>query len=391
MEKMIYLDNSATTKPSEASLQKMQEALRICYGNPGSVHQAGMDAHKLLEEARRQVAASLGLRRPADGQILFCSCGTEANNQAIFGTVYAKSRPEKSGSRGKILITEGEHPSVENAASKLESDGFTVHRIPTRGGALDLDDLEQAADDSVILAAMMLVNNETGALYPIRAAADIIRRKSPNAHIHCDAVQGYMRVPFTPASLGVDTLSVSAHKIYAPKGAATLYVSQDTIRKKRIIPILYGGGQEGGLRSGTENVPAIAAFGAAAREGMLEADARAEKVSDLHDFLIGKLSGLVQINTPEYGADAIVNITLPSIKSEVMLRALSAKGICVSAGSACSARAKKISRPLLAFGLSEREADCSLRISLSYQNTEEELTVFCDALEQELHRLARIR
>ena len=391
MEKMIYLDNSATTKPSEASLQKMQEALRICYGNPGSVHQAGMDAHKLLEEARRQIGASLGLRRAADGQILFCSCGTEANNQAIFGTVYAKNRPEKNGSRGKILITEGEHPSIENAAAKLEAEGFSVHRIPTRGGALDLEDLEQAADESVILAAMMLVNNETGALYPIRAAADIIRKRSPSAHIHCDAVQGYMRVPFTPMSLGVDTLSVSAHKIYAPKGAGALYISQDTIRRKRIIPLLYGGGQEGGLRSGTENVPAIAAFGAAAYVGTQEADARAEKVRSLHDFLIGKLSALVQLNTPKSGADAIINITLPNIKSEVMLRALSAKGICVSAGSACSARAKKISRPLLAFGLSEREADCSLRISLSYQNTEEELSIFCDALEQELHRLVRMR
>ncbi len=388
---MIYLDNSATTKPSEASLQKMQEALRICYGNPGSVHQAGMDAHKLLEEARRQIGASLGLRRAADGQILFCSCGTEANNQAMFGTVYAKNRPEKNGTRGKIMITEGEHPSIETAAAKLEGKGFTVHRIPTRGGALDLEDLEQATDESVILAAMMLVNNETGALYPIRAAADIIRRKSPGAHIHCDAVQGYMRVPFTPMSLGVDTLSVSAHKIYAPKGAGALYISQDTIRRKRIIPLLYGGGQEGRLRSGTENVPAIAAFGAAASEGMQEAKARAEKVRSLHDFLIPKLSGLVQINMPKFSADAIINITLPNIKSEVMLRALSAKGICVSAGSACSARAKKVSRPLLAFGLTEREADCSLRISLSCQNTEEELAIFCDALEQELHRLARMR
>lgn len=391
MEKVIYLDNSATTKPSEASLQKMQEALRICYGNPGSVHRAGMDAYKMLEEARRHVAASLGLRRATDGQILFCSCGTEANNQAIFGTVYAKNRPERNGSRGKILITEGEHPSVENAAAKLECDGFTVCRIPTRGGALDMDYLEQVADDSVILAAMMLVNNETGALYPIREAADIIRRKSPNAHIHCDAVQGYMRLPFTPASLGVDTLSVSAHKIYAPKGAGALYVSQDVIRRKRIVPLLYGGGQENGLRSGTENVPAIAAFGAAAREGMTEAEVHREKISKLHHCLIQKLSGLVQINVPENGVDAIVNITLPNIKSEVMLRALSAKGICVSAGSACSARAKKVSRSLLAFGLSEREADCSLRISLSYQNTEEELAVFSNALEQELHRLVRMR
>lgn len=387
----IYLDHSATTKPSKASLQKMREALCVCFANPGSVHRAGMAAHGMLEEARRQVAASLGLRRPGDGQICFCSGGTEANNQAIFGTVYAKSRPVKNGSRGKILITDGEHPSVENAAAQLEGDGFTVVRIPTRGGVLDLDYLEKAADASVILAALMLVNNETGALYPVSEAAKILRCNSPGAVIHCDAVQAYMRVPFTPASLGVDTLSVSAHKIYAPKGAGALYISREMIQKKWIHPLLWGGGQEEGLRSGTENVPAIAAFGAAAAEGMEEAGRRRESLHRLHTVLLEKLSPLVQINLPPKGVDAIVNITLPGIKSEVMLRALSARGICVSAGSACSARSKKISRVLLAFGLSEKEADCALRISLSHQNTKEELSFFAQALEEEIHHLARLR
>lgn len=389
--KQIYLDNSATTKPSEASLQKMREALCICYGNPGSVHQAGIDAHRMLEEARRRVAASLGLRCQTDGKILFCSSGTEANNQAILGTVYAKNRPEKGGSRGKILITDGEHPSVENTAARLELDGFTVVRIPTRGGALDLEYLEQAADDSVILASMMLVNNETGALYPIRDASDIVRRKSPGAVVHCDAVQGYMRVPVTPDTLGVDLLSISAHKIYAPKGAGALYVSSEMLRGKRIIPLLTGGGQEGGLRSGTENIPAIAAFGAAALEGRGEGELRSQTLHHLRAFLLEKLRPLVQINMPQRSVDAIVNITLPDIKSEVMLRALSAEGIYVSAGSACSARAKKISPTLLAFGLSRREADCSLRISLSYQNTREELSQFADVLETEIRRLARMR
>ncbi len=387
----IYLDNSATTKPSEASLQKMREALCICYGNPGSVHRIGIDAHRLLEEARRHVAASLGVRRQTDGQVLFCSCGTEANNQAIWGTVHAKNRPEKNGSRGKILITEGEHPSVENTAARLELDGFTVVRVPTRNGALDLEYLEQEADGSVILASMMLVNNETGALYPIRTAVDIVRQNSPGAVVHCDAVQAYMRIPVTPAALGVDLLSVSAHKIYAPKGAGALYISPEMLRGKRIIPLLMGGGQEGGLRSGTENVPAIAAFGAAALEGMQEAETRAQVLHRLRTVLLEKLHSLVQINAPKNGVDAIVNITLPDIKSEVMLRALSAAGICVSAGSACSARTKKISPTLLAFGLTQREADCSLRISLSHQNTEEEISQFADVLDNEIHRLVRLR
>ena len=387
MNETIYLDNSATTVPSEASLQKMGEALRICFANPGSVHEAGLQAQELLEEARRQVASSLGVRRATEGQIIFTSGGTEANNLAILGSVFAKARP----SRGKILITDGEHPSVAQVAAKLADEGFVVSCIPTVGGALDLDALEAAANGDVLLAAIMLVNNETGALYPIKEAVELLRRKSPGAVIHCDAVQGYLRTPFAVSSLGVDTLSVSAHKIHAPKGAGALYVSRNLLQRRRIAPILYGGGQEGGLRSGTENVPAIAAFGAAAAEGMAAAEERRAQVAHLREYLLARLPAAVQVNTPARHVDAIVSITLPDVKSEVMLRALSARKIYVSAGSACAARSGKVSSTLLAYGLSGRQADCTLRISLSHRNTEAELDRFAAALAEEIGRLARIR
>ena len=387
MNDTIYLDNSATTQPSEASLQKMGEALCVCYANPGSVHAAGLRASELVEEARGQVAASLGVRRMTEGKVVFTSGGTEANNLAIFGTVFAKERPSK----GKILITDGEHPSVEAAAAHLEAKGFRVCRIPTVGGVLDLDMLEAEADGEVVLTAMMLVNNETGALYPIRQAVELLRQKSPGAVIHCDAVQGYQRIPLTAPALGVDTLSVSAHKIHAPKGAGALYVSEEMLRRRRIAPIFYGGGQESGLRSGTENVPAIAAFGAAAAEGAATAESRRAQTARLRAHLLERLPAAVQVNTPAAYVDAIVSLTLPNIKSEVMLRALSARGICVSAGSACAAKSGKVSRTLLAYGLTQRQADCTLRVSLSHCNTEAEMERFSAALEEEMRRLARLR
>ena len=387
MNDTIYLDNSATTEPSEASLQKMGEALRVCYANPGSVHAAGLQAQELLEEARRQVTSSLGVRRPTEGQLFFTSGGTEANNLAILGSVFAKAKP----SRGKIILTDSEHPSVAAVAAKLATEGFDLCCIPTVGGMLDLDALEAAADENVVLAAIMLVNNETGALYPIKEAAELLRRKSPGAVIHCDAVQGYLRTPFAASSLGVDTLSVSAHKIHAPKGAGALFVSRELLQRRRIAPILHGGGQEGGLRSGTENVPAIAAFGAAAAEGMAEAEARRAQVAHLRKYLLARLPATVQVNTPARHVEAIVSITLPDVKSEVMLRALSARKIYVSAGSACAARSGKVSSTLLAYGLPRRQADCTLRISLSHKNPEAELDRFAAALAEELRRLARMR
>lgn len=387
MEKaLIYLDNSATTMPSEASLEKMREALSVSYGNAGSVHTAGNAANKLLGEARAAVGLSVGIRRPKDGHVIFCAGGTEANNLAIFGSVRAK---ERKG--GKIFISDGEHPSVNECAAALEKEGFQVLRVPTVGGALDLDFLKRNCDSSTVLASFMLVNNETGALYDVASAAAIVREASPRAFIHSDCVQGYLKTRSTLKSLGVDAISLSGHKVNAPKGAGALIVTEEVIRAKRLVAVTLGGGQEGGFRSGTENVPAIAALGAAAAEGMARFSEKNEKVSRLRALLEEKISDSVRINRPQKGLDCIANITLPDIKSETMLNFLSGEGICVSAGSACSARAKGVSRALTAFGLPESEADCSIRISLSHLNTEDEIAAFADTLKAGLQKLARIK
>jgi len=385
-KKIIYLDNSATSLPSAASLEKMREALSVSYGNAGSVHTAGNAANKLVSDARSTVGLSLGIRRPQDGRVIFTAGGTEANNLAIMGSVRAKDR---SGG-GKIFITEGEHPSVDECARALEKEGFQVLRVPTKGGVLDLDFLRKHCDRTTILASFMLVNNETGALYDVAAAAQIVRDAAPRAFIHADCVQAYLKTRFTLKSLGVDALSVSGHKVNAPKGVGALAVTDEVIRAKRLVPVTLGGGQEGGFRSGTENVPAIAAFGAAVQEGIKEMSERAARVAELRALLEKELADTVRINRPQKGLDCIVNMTLPDIKSETMLNYLSGEGICISAGSACSARGGGVSRALVAFGLPESEADCSVRVSMSHLNTQEDIIALAKAVKDGVSRLARI-
>lgn len=387
MEKnFIYLDNSATTCPSAASLEKMREALSVSYGNAGSVHMAGNAAHRLLEEARGAVGLTMGIRRPQDGQVIFTAGGSEANNLAIFGSVRAK---ERNG--GRVFITDGEHPSVNECANELEKQGFEVFRVPTVGGELDFEYLRKNCDSKTILASFMLVNNETGALYDVSQAAAIVREKAPRAFIHCDAVQGYLKTKFTLKSLGVDAISVSGHKVNAPKGVGALFVTAEVIRAKRLVAVTLGGGQEGGFRSGTENIPAIAAFGAAVIEGMREMGERASKLKALRTLLESEISDEVRINRPKRGLDCIANLTLPGIKSETMLNFLSGEGICISAGSACSARSKGVSRALTAFGVPDSEADCSVRVSLSHLNTEEEIKIFASKLNEGVGKLVRIK
>ena len=276
---------------------------------------------------------------------------------------------------------------------KLEEEGFEVVRISTARGVLDLEEIKRALDKKIFLASFMLVNNETGAIYNVAEAFRLIKQKYPDAVTHCDAVQGFMKIRFSPATLGADLITVSAHKIHAPKGVGALYISAPLLRAKKIAPFMLGGGQEDGLRSGTENVIGITAFGASAEDIRSRYGEISEKVRDLRKYAEEKLSELdVRINRPvgDYLPN-IINITLPNIKSETMLHALSAKGIMVSSGSACSSHSKSVSSSLIAFGLSEREADCSLRISLSEYNWESHIDALCDALSQELDRLVKIK
>ena len=384
--KEIYFDNSATTALSESVKEAMRAAMDN-YGNPSSLHSCGLSAEKLLREARKNIGEALGVRSLKDSELIFTSCGSEASNLAIFGTVFAKTRRTAN----KIITTDSEHPSVEKPLRRLEENGFNVVRIPTRKGILDMEMLEKEAD-GVLLASMMMANNETGAIYNVEEAFGIIKRKSPDAVTHCDAVQGFLKKKFTVSSLGADLITVSAHKIHGPKGVGALYISPDIIKKKKLIPYILGGGQEFGLRSGTENTVGIAGFGRAAKDGYASLEQSVRVMLSVRDYIVSHMPSEIRVNLPEgERAPHIVNITLPRIKSETMLHFLSSKGIFVSSGSACSSHSSTPSSALIAFGLSPKEADCSLRISLCENNTTEEADALISALSEGLDALVRIR
>ena len=390
MEKReIYLDNSATTPLSDAAKAKIKECLDI-YGNPSSLHSVGQRAESFLKEARASVLSGLGVRA-RDGELIFTSCGTEATALALMGSAWAKERREAK----RVLISDSEHPATKNTAALMQKEGFEIVKIPTKGGVLDLDAIENALSERIFLASFMLVNNETGALYDVKRAFSMIKAKYPEAITHCDAIQGFMKVAFTPVSLGADLVSVSGHKLHAPKGVGALYISADMIKKKKIVAYLNGGGQEKGFRSGTENILGIAAFGAAVADIKSRFSDNAAKMKELYSYCTEQLLGVdgLRINTPTGDrVDHIINITLPNIKSETVLHFLSADGVFVSSGSACSSHsAGKPSEALVAFGLTPAEADCSLRISLSEYNCKEDIDALVSSLKGAAARLVRIK
>ena len=384
---MIYLDNSATTEISLSAKEKMIETMEV-YGNPSSTHRAGIEAHRLLDEARENVGAALGVGRINPENLIFTGSGSEANNTAILGSVYAKEKRRAN----RIITTDSEHPSVENVMKKLEKEGFEVIRISTKGGRVDEGEFLSAVDEKTLLVSMMLVNNETGAAYDIKKLFAAAKRRNPDIVTHCDAVQGFMKVPFTPKALFADLVSISAHKIHGPKGVGALYVSPEIIKAKKMVPLIIGGGQENGYRSGTENIIGIAGFGAAAKESRENFASNAQKIVSLRDYCEkAVLRAGARPNIPE-GARAphVLSVTLPNIKSETMLNFLSGEGICISAGSACSAHSKKMSSTLLSFGLTPHEADCTVRVSFSEYNTEGDVDAFCRVLQEGINSLVRI-
>ena len=385
--KDIYLDNSATTPLCVAAKDAMCRAMEI-YGNPSSLHPVGQAAHTLIEESRRQILQSLGVRNARDaGKLFFTSCGSEADNLAILGTAYAK--PRRKG--GRILSTDSEHAGVEKALRALEADGFEVVRISTKGGELDFAQFEESLTPRTFLVSLMAVNNETGAQYDLARAFALAKARNPDTVTHTDAVQGYLKGRFSPAALHADLVTLSAHKIHGPKGVGALYVSPEALKRRDLTPLLLGGGQEGGFRSGTENVIGIAGFGAAAKEGYANLTADLAHLRALRAYAVERLSSLpVRLNLPT-GACAphILNLTLPDIRSETMLHALSESGISVSQGSACSSHAATVSRALLAFGLSAADAECSIRISFGRQNQNEDVDALVAAMQSALDRLVR--
>ena len=386
--KEIYLDNSATTKICDEALEKYIETSRLVYGNPSSLHGMGLLAEKELKKAKEAVLSSIGER---DSAVVFTASGSEANNLAIFGRAFAKERYKKGA---KIITTDGEHASVALPLEKLTESGFRIVKIPTRDGKLDMAVLNSELTPDVILATFMMVNNETGALYDISTAAKMIHSSCPEALVHVDATQSYMKIKFTKKALMADMITLSSHKIEGPKGVGALVIDSKIIKSNGLSPIIFGGGQESGLRSGTENVPAIAAFGTAVTIGAANIENNFAALSALREYLIEKIESTpalseISITNPTSHAPHILNLTLPGIRSETALHFLSSLGIYVSSGSACSSNSSHLSSALTAYGKTSEEADSSIRISFSHRNEKEDVDALCDALCSVISRLAR--
>ncbi len=390
MKRQIYLDNSATTRMSNSALAEYARVARDVYGNPSSLHSMGAEAERILNEAKQTLLYTIGDK---DAEIIFTSSGSEANNLAIIGHACSK---ERYRGRGKIITTAGEHASVSSPIEELKRQGFKVAFVPTREGSVDLDILKQELTSDTIMVSVMMVNNETGAVYELPQISRLTKSKCPDALVHVDATQGYMKIPFTRRAIGADLVTVSSHKIGGPKGVGALIVDKNVMKTKGLSPIVFGGGQGLGLRSGTENVSGIAAFAAAAKERHSTLSEDIAKMSSLRDHLIERLANLpelseISVTLPKHPAPHILNITLPSIKSETMLHFLSSEGILVSSGSACSSHGVRGESALTAFGRSAEEADSSIRISFSHENDISDVDLLVEALAAGLAKLSRIK
>lgn len=377
-----YFDNSATTKVLDCVKDAVVDAMSVNYGNAAAKHRKGVEAENLIREAKKAIADTLKVQ---EKEILFTSGGTESNNTALIGTALANRRA------GKHLITTGvEHPSIYNTMSFLEEMGFEVTYLPVDHlGHISLEDLEKAIREDTILVSVMYVNNEVGAVEPIEAISQCIKKKNPKTLFHVDAIQAYGKYKIRPKKQGIDLLSVSGHKIHAPKGVGFLYIRDGV----KIRPILFGGGQQKGMRSGTENVPGCVGLGVAAREAYKDFDARIEKLYTLREHLIAGLKPLggVTINGSEDRTNApqIVSASFEGVRSEVLLHALEDKGVYVSSGSACSSNHPGISGTLKGIGVKKELLDSTIRFSLGDLNTEEEVNYAIGVLGELLPVLRR--
>ncbi len=371
----IYFDNSATTQVFPCVREVMMRTMEDDFGNPSSMHRKGMDAENYIRTAKTQIAKTL---KVDEKEILFTSGGTESNNTAILGTVSANPR------LGKHLITSAiEHPSVANTMHWLEGQGYRVTYLPVdHEGRISLEDLAAAIDDETILVSIMMVNNEIGTREPIEEISRVIKEKNPNTIFHVDAVQAYGKYVIRPKKWGIDLMSVSGHKIHGPKGIGFLYIRD----KVKINPIIFGGEQQKGLRSGTENVPGIAGLGAAAEEIYREHESRTAYLYGCKSRMTEGLLQLegVTVNGPavDDGAPHVVSASFAGVRSEVLLHALEDKGIYVSAGSACASNHPGLSSTLVAIGLDPKLLDCTLRFSFSIFTTEEEVDETLKALKE---------
>ncbi len=391
----VYLDNAATTRAAESVLHVMGQVLREDYGNPSSLHQKGMDAERYVRQAKKTVAEALKCQ---ENEIIFTSGGTESNNMALLGIAQANGRA------GKHIISSCiEHASVYQPLLFLKELGYEITFLPVdRNGLVDLQQLRDAMRPDTILVSIMTVNNEIGALEPISQLAKIVHDANPHTLFHTDAIQAFGKIPIHPKRIGVDALSASGHKLFGPKGSGFLFVRSGV----KIRPYLLGGGQQKGMRSGTENVPAIAGLERAVSLFLQEGEVRREKLYALKERWIQKVSELP--GTRVFGifsedestplserirktAPHIVSVGFSDVRSEVLLHALEAKGIYVSSGSACSSNHPAISGTLSGIGVPKPYLDTTLRFSFSHENTFEQIDYVISCLSELLPVLSRFR
>ena len=372
----IYLDNAATTKPCEEAVKAAMAAMTEYYGNPSSLHRAGLDAQLAVDGARKIIADTIG----ADPSCLYFTSGaTESNNLALRGASAAYGRKAK-----RIVISAVEHASVEETAADLEKKGFEVTRVsPREDGRFYAADFINACGEDVCLISMMYVNNETGYVLPVKETFAMVKRKYPHIITHTDCVQAYMKLPVKASTLSADLISLSGHKVHGGKGVGALYIKKGV----RVLPVVTGGKQAKGIRSGTESVPMICAFGAAVEKLTPTINDRWERVSALRTYLLGRLAEVdnISVNSPDDGSPYVVNISAEGKRSEIMLHFLESKGIYVSSGSACSKGQQ--SGVLGQFGIMGKRADSALRISMSAETTEAELDEFVTALSDGMEKI----
>ena len=369
-----YLDNSATTKCAPQVVDVCVKVMQEDYGNPSSKHMKGVEAENYIKDAKETIAKTLKCQ---DKEILFTSGGTESNNMAIVGTAMANKRKGNH-----VIVSSVEHSSVKEPFNFLEEQGFKVTYLKVDSkGIVDIEELKN--DDETILVSVMYTNNEIGAVEPIEEIGHIVKSYNPDIVFHVDAIQAYGKFKIIPKKLGIDLLSVSGHKIHGPKGSGFLYIKDKT----RIKPIIYGGGQQKGMRSGTENVPAIAGLSAAVKLIYNENfDAKIDKLYELKDYFISQLEQLeeVQINSLKgrESAPQIVSASFRGVRAEVLLHALEDRQIYVSSGSACSSNKPGLSNTLVAIGLDKDLLDSTIRFSFCYDTTKEELDYTIETLKE---------
>lgn len=377
----IYLDNSATTKPYKEVVDKMVLALTTQYGNPSSIYKKGIEVEREIKEIRRNIARSLGAK---ETEIYFTSGGTECNNTIIRSVTKLNKK-----TKNHIISTVIEHPSVLNTLKDLEADGFEVTYLPVgKDGKISLEDLKNAIKKETILVSVMHVNNEIGTIQPIEEIGKYLKSLDEKVYFHVDGVQSYAKIKFRPSRYNIDFMSVSGHKLHGPKGIGFMYVKENN----RIKPLLTGGGQEIGIRSGTENVPGIYGIGEAIRILNQDLERTIDKIRGLRDLLKEEILANidnVKINSPEDGVCHVLNVSFRGVRGEVLLHYLEQKEIYVSTGSACSSK-KKGSHVLNAIGLTPDEIEGAIRFSLSDLNTKEEIMKTVEALKESVSDLRMI-